>query len=88
MNTTTTATWRVVVGHHPIQSSGSNGDTVELGTIYALMTKYGVPLYINGHDHGARAPPALTENPRPPHDAPLDMRMRAAESAHRRTLLW
>ncbi|MBM5807429.1 MAG: metallophosphoesterase [Cyanobacteria bacterium M_surface_10_m2_179] len=47
-----TAPWKVVVGHHPIYSSGYYGNSSDLrGKIGALMQRYGVQLYINGHEH-------------------------------------
>eukprot|EP00249_Psilotum_nudum_P003276 c16671_g1_i1 orf=116-1294(-) len=46
------ATWKIVVGHHPIRSVGNHGDTAELvQTIYPILKAKGVDLYINGHDH-------------------------------------
>ena len=47
-----TAPWKVVVGHHPIYSSGLYGnDPVLQAKFAALMQKHGVQLYINGHEH-------------------------------------
>jgi acid phosphatase len=47
-----TAPWKVVVGHHPIYSSGYYGNSSDLrGKIGSLMQRYGVQLYINGHEH-------------------------------------
>ncbi|MBW4667658.1 MAG: metallophosphoesterase [Cyanomargarita calcarea GSE-NOS-MK-12-04C] len=46
------APWKIVFGHHPIYSSGyyaSNPTFVQLLT--PLFQKYGVQVYINGHDH-------------------------------------
>lgn len=46
------ATWKVVFGHHPIYSSGvygSNQDFIQKFT--PTFQKYGVQLYINGHEH-------------------------------------
>ncbi len=46
------AAWKVVVGHHPIYSSGFYGNDPHLGAkLSALMRRHGVVLYINGHDH-------------------------------------
>jgi len=46
------APWRVVFGHHPIYSSGHYGVNPELETRLApLFRRYGVQLYLNGHDH-------------------------------------
>jgi hypothetical protein len=42
----------VVVGHHPIHSSGFHGNDPELrARLSPLMQRHGVQLYINGHDH-------------------------------------
>lgn len=47
-----TAPWLVVVGHHPVYSNGSHGDSKELVDSYApLMQEHGVHLYLCGHDH-------------------------------------
>ena len=47
-----TAPWKVVVGHHPIYSSGLYGNDPGLqAKLAALMRKHGVQLYINGHEH-------------------------------------
>jgi acid phosphatase len=47
-----TAPWKVVVGHHPIYSSGLYGNDPGLqAKLTALMRKHGVQLYINGHEH-------------------------------------
>ncbi|KOP26610.1 metallophosphoesterase [Hapalosiphon sp. MRB220] len=46
------ATWKIVFGHHPIYASGvygSNPDFIQ--TFTPLFQKYGVQLYINGHEH-------------------------------------
>ena len=49
---TSKATWKVVVGHHPIYSSGMYGNDPELRSrIASLMQHNGVQLYINGHEH-------------------------------------
>jgi len=47
------ATWKIVIGHHPIFSGGSeHGDQPELvRDINPLLEKHGVPAYFNGHDH-------------------------------------
>ena len=46
------APWKVVVGHHPIYSSGLYGNDPGLqAKLGALMQKHGVQLYINGHEH-------------------------------------
>jgi 3',5'-cyclic AMP phosphodiesterase CpdA len=47
-----TAPWKVVVGHHPIYSSGLYGNDPGLqARLVAVMRRYGVQLYINGHEH-------------------------------------
>ncbi|MGH1397367.1 MAG: metallophosphoesterase family protein [Trichormus sp.] len=46
------ATWKVVFGHHPIYSSGVYGNNQAfIKTFTPLFKKYGVQLYINGHEH-------------------------------------
>lgn len=46
------ATWKVVFGHHPIYSSGVYGTNSEfIKTFTPMFKKYGVQLYINGHEH-------------------------------------
>lgn len=46
------APWKVVVGHHPIYSSGFYGNDPELAAkLTGLMRRHGVQLYINGHEH-------------------------------------
>ncbi len=46
------APWKVVVGHHPIYSSGFYGNDPHLAAkLTSLMRRHGVQLYINGHDH-------------------------------------
>ena len=46
------APWKVVVGHHPIYSAGFYGnDPVAQARLGPLFKKYGVQLYINGHEH-------------------------------------
>ena len=47
-----TAPWKVVVGHHPIYSSGFYGNDPELAAkLTPVMRRYGVQLYIDGHEH-------------------------------------
>jgi len=47
-----TAPWKVVVGHHPIYSSGFYGDDpAAIARLTPLFKRYGVQLYINGHEH-------------------------------------
>jgi acid phosphatase len=46
------APWKVVFGHHPIYSSGVYGSNQAfIKTFTPLFRKYGVQLYINGHEH-------------------------------------
>ncbi len=46
------APWKVVVGHHPIYSSGFYGNDPHLAAkLTPLMQRHGVQLYINGHEH-------------------------------------
>jgi acid phosphatase len=47
-----TASWKIVIGHHPIYSGGVHGDTPYLiKHILPLLEKHGVQVYFNGHDH-------------------------------------
>ena len=47
-----TAPWKIVYGHHPIYSSGHYGTSQEMVSLLTPMfKKYGVQLYINGHEH-------------------------------------
>ena len=48
-----TATWKIVIGHHPIFSGGTeHGDQPELiQAINPLLEKHRVSAYFNGHDH-------------------------------------
>ncbi len=46
------APWKIVVGHHPLYSSGRNGNTEGTRAILEpLLVKYKVDLYLAGHDH-------------------------------------
>lgn len=46
------ARWKVVVGHHMIRSHGIYGDQeFMLKSVKPLLDKYGVDIYICGHDH-------------------------------------
>ena len=46
------APWKVVVGHHPIYSAGVYGDDPNaIARLTPVFAKYGVQLYINGHEH-------------------------------------
>jgi calcineurin-like phosphoesterase family protein len=37
--------------HHPLFNAGEEGPTVRLAPIWQLMSKYGVDIVLNGHDH-------------------------------------
>ncbi|MBD2500772.1 metallophosphoesterase family protein [Anabaena azotica] len=46
------ARWKIVFGHHPIYSSGVYGSNEAfIKTFTPMFKKYGVQLYINGHEH-------------------------------------
>ncbi|ESW30776.1 hypothetical protein PHAVU_002G181500 [Phaseolus vulgaris] len=46
------AKWKMVVGHHTINSAGHHGNTEELKQILVpILEAYNVDAYINGHDH-------------------------------------
>lgn len=46
------ADWKVALGHHPVYSAGSHGITTEiLDELDPLLRKYGVPIFVAGHDH-------------------------------------
>lgn len=46
------AVWKIVIGHHPVYSSGFHGDTEELKTLLPpLFGQFGVQAYFSGHDH-------------------------------------
>jgi acid phosphatase len=53
-----TAEWKIVIGHHPVYSKGSHGITTELledmdglDSLDPLMRTHGVQFYFSGHDH-------------------------------------
>jgi acid phosphatase len=47
-----TAKWKIVVGHHPIHSGGPHRPIPQLITsVGPLLERYGVALYMCGHDH-------------------------------------
>lgn len=47
-----TSDWKIVVGHHPILSSGQHGASLALSHhVRPLLERYGVQAYLNGHDH-------------------------------------
>jgi acid phosphatase len=46
------AVWKIVFGHHPIYASGVYGSNANfIKTFTPIFQKYGVQLYINGHEH-------------------------------------
>lgn len=46
------APWTIVMGHHPLYSNGSHGDSKSLQAAFGgLLQKHGVHLYMCGHDH-------------------------------------
>lgn len=46
------ARWKIVVGHHPILSSGAHGgDDMLAQHVQPLLQRYAVNAYFNGHDH-------------------------------------
>jgi 3',5'-cyclic AMP phosphodiesterase CpdA len=46
------APWKIVFGHHPVYASGVYGSNPAfIKTLTPLFQKYGVQLYINGHEH-------------------------------------
>ena len=46
-----TSTWKIVIGHYPIFSNGVHGNTEELYPLAEMFKKYKVNLYVSGHDH-------------------------------------
>lgn len=49
---TSSAKWKIVVGHHTIFSAGDHGNTQELvDHLLPILKANEVDLYINGHDH-------------------------------------
>lgn len=46
------ADWKIVIGHHPVLSGGWHGNAVEINNYFKpLFEKYGVQMYICGHEH-------------------------------------
>lgn len=46
------ARWKVVFGHHPALSHGKHGGTKEIvREVVPLFERFGVDLYVTGHDH-------------------------------------
>lgn len=58
------ATWKIVVGHHPVLSGGAyHGPTKELmDRLRPVLEKHGVQAYLSGHDHNLQLlkPPGPT----------------------------
>jgi acid phosphatase len=49
---TSKARWKIVIGHHPLFSGGKHGSTnVLIKLLQPLFERYGVNVYLNGHDH-------------------------------------
>jgi acid phosphatase len=47
-----TATWKIVYGHHPVFSYGKHGNEVRMiDLVRPLLEKYAVDAYLCGHDH-------------------------------------
>lgn len=47
-----TATWKIVLGHHPVFSYGKHGDQEQMiDQVRPLLEKHEVDVYISGHDH-------------------------------------
>eukprot|EP00440_Ansanella_granifera_P053265 gb/GFBE01057743.1/.p1 GENE.gb/GFBE01057743.1/~~gb/GFBE01057743.1/.p1 ORF type:complete len:437 (+),score=89.97 gb/GFBE01057743.1/:1-1311(+) len=47
-----TADWKIVLGHHPVYSAGSHGRSETLlGNLDPVLRESGVPMYFAGHDH-------------------------------------
>lgn len=47
-----TATWKIVYGHHPVFSYGKHGnETRMIDLVRPLLEKYAVDAYLCGHDH-------------------------------------
>lgn len=46
------ATWKVVVGHHPVRSGGKHGGSPALAQLLEpILERHGVQIYLCGHDH-------------------------------------
>ena len=46
------AAWKIVIGHHPVYSSGSHGDSKNLiKDLLPILQNGGVRFYLSGHDH-------------------------------------
>ncbi len=47
-----TATWKIVFGHHPVFSYGEHGNQQRMiALVRPLLEKYKVDVYVSGHDH-------------------------------------
>lgn len=47
-----TATWKIVFGHHPVFSYGEHGNQQRMiDRVRPLLEKYKVDVYVSGHDH-------------------------------------
>jgi acid phosphatase len=54
--TLSTATWKIVIGHHPVYSAGSHGNTPELiARFKPLFLQTQTNFYICGHEHNLQA---------------------------------
>ncbi|CAM4426448.1 hypothetical protein FHS16_003711 [Paenibacillus endophyticus] len=53
----TKKSWKIVMGHQPAWGAGTHGNNTDLQEyIHPLLKQFGVPLYLNGHNHNyARA---------------------------------
>ncbi|MCY7350353.1 MAG: tartrate-resistant acid phosphatase type 5 family protein [Cytophagaceae bacterium] len=50
--TASRATWKIVLGHHPIYSAGFHGDTPDLKRLLLpILKKHKVTAYLCGHEH-------------------------------------
>lgn len=50
------ASWKIVVGHHPVFSGGRHGDSKLLGErLKPILDRHGVSMYLCGHDHHLEA---------------------------------
>lgn len=55
---TSTARWKIVIGHHPIYTAltGKDHDQPDMiAHIDPILRNHNVPIYINGHDHSLQA---------------------------------
>jgi acid phosphatase len=57
--TRSTARWKIVIGHHPVCSSGAHGGIGRVqDALLGPLEKHGVALYLSGHDHDLEALPS------------------------------